>query len=124
MPSGLHRKPGSSTRRSAGFASMWAGHRVQVCATAVCGMRHPVVGPLAVAQQIPGNGTGPNAVVATLCQSALPGRRQPRCHYYFSVDQNQTSSEGRPRHHPPVTALPRRRTPADVRWTPAGARRR
>ncbi|WVH84793.1 hypothetical protein V1227_03355 [Lentzea sp. DG1S-22] len=104
---------------------MWADHRVQACATAVYGLRHPVVGPLAVTQQTRATELGRTPWSPPLCRVTLPRPRWiTTCHYYFSVDQNQTSAEGRPQQRPPVTELPRRRTPADVRWTPAGARRR
>ncbi|MGI5501445.1 helix-turn-helix transcriptional regulator [Lentzea sp. CA-135723] len=65
----LHELVGQLSAKSTDFASMWADHRVKACATAEYEMRHPLVGPLVVAQQTLSNGPGPNIVVAT----ARPG---------------------------------------------------
>lgn len=42
---------GSLSVSSAEFASLWADHRVQPCATAVYELQHPLVGKLSVTQQ-------------------------------------------------------------------------
>ncbi|CAN5201363.1 helix-turn-helix transcriptional regulator [soil metagenome] len=42
---------GSLSIASAEFASLWADHRVQACATAVYTLHHPLVGDVAVTQQ-------------------------------------------------------------------------
>jgi transcriptional regulator with XRE-family HTH domain len=61
----LHELVGQLSATSTEFASMWADHRVKVCATAEYEMRHPLVGSLTVTQQSLSNGAGPNVVVAT-----------------------------------------------------------
>ncbi|SDF38399.1 Transcriptional regulator, contains XRE-family HTH domain [Lentzea fradiae] len=66
----LYELVGELSSTSAEFASMWADHRVRPCATAVYGMRHPVVGSLTVTQQTLTNGTGTCVVIATTEQGS------------------------------------------------------
>lgn len=69
----LHALVGELSAKSTDFASMWADHRVKACAVATYEMRHPLVGPLTVAQQTLSHGSGPSVVVAT-AEAGSPSR--------------------------------------------------
>jgi transcriptional regulator with XRE-family HTH domain len=56
---------GSLSMASTDFASLWADQQVRACATAVYGLRHPVIGELAVTQQTLRAVESPDQVLVT-----------------------------------------------------------